>query len=114
MPVEEEVSVTFTGVQLTNLGLRCTEYDQDDRPDLELEIIPVLSRLNDLGKEVERQELEGLHPIAAELTALQAPGARPRDHSDIMESQFYCPISLVSPGRALPLQTKVEAVVLGA
>eukprot|EP00243_Klebsormidium_subtile_P002092 TRINITY_DN13985_c0_g6_i1.p1 TRINITY_DN13985_c0_g6~~TRINITY_DN13985_c0_g6_i1.p1 ORF type:complete len:871 (+),score=147.82 TRINITY_DN13985_c0_g6_i1:531-3143(+) len=79
---------------LANLGLRCTEYDQDNRPDLESEIIPVLSRLNDLGKAAERQELEGLRLAAAEKAARQAPGGRPRDNSDIMRNQFRCPLSL--------------------
>ncbi|GAQ92865.1 hypothetical protein KFL_011740010, partial [Klebsormidium nitens] len=76
---------------LAALGLRCTEFDQEMRPDLESEVIPVLSRLNDLGMAAERQELESLRRAAA--AALPAPGARPRDSDDILEAQFCCPIS---------------------
>ena len=82
--------------QLINLGLRCTEFEQRKRPDLNTEVIPVLARLNALGKEAEHRELERLHSAAAEMAARQAPGARPRDNSDILASQRYCPISHVS------------------
>ena len=86
--LDVEAGGHFILVQLTTLGLQCTELDQERRPDLETVILPVLLRLNERGKAAERQERRG-------------SGRTPQDSGfwDIMESQMICPISHVSAGK---------------